>query len=63
MTARDHLARHAAAWQETKQAADDQRERVRAYVLMAHRDEGVSEVELARIAGVTRMTIRAWLGK
>ena len=63
MSARDRLVKHAATWQETKQAADDQRERVRAYVLMAHRDEHVSEVELARIAGVTRMTIRAWLGK
>lgn len=26
-------------------------------------DEGVSEVEMARLVGVTRMTIRSWLGK
>lgn len=27
------------------------------------RDAGMSEAELARIAGVSRLTVRSWLGK
>lgn len=32
-------------------------------VVRAACDEGMSEVEAAKLAGVTRMTVRAWRGK
>jgi DNA invertase Pin-like site-specific DNA recombinase len=48
----------------TKRAAAERAtEEVRQAVLAALRDGSVSEHEAARVTGVDRMTIRAWLGK
>lgn len=55
----EHLG-HAYAQQRavTDNLRDQLADAVRAAV-----DSGVSEVEAARLAGVSRMTVRSWLGK
>lgn len=50
------------ASQEAQAAADAARGKLRAAVARAHR-LGASEYLLATYAGVTRQTIRSWLGK
>ena len=52
----------AAAWREDETALLCSRDALIDEVKSAHQ-QGVSEYELARRAGVTRQTIRAWLGK
>ena len=47
----------------TRKAADDAFEQARAVAIEAISDGIVSEHEAARILGLNRMTIRAWLGK
>lgn len=59
MTALERAAeRYAAATAERNKARDLLSDAVRAAV-----QDGMTEVEAARVAGVDRMTIRAWLGK
>jgi hypothetical protein len=43
--------------------ADEQRELLKDRVIDAVTEGGMAEAEAARLAGVTRMTVRAWLGK
>jgi transposase len=52
----------AQAWQHDQRKADEQRGRLIAAVRAAHAN-GVSEYALAKAAGVTRNTVRSWLGK
>lgn len=49
---------HAANRRRVKESRDELRDAVRQAV-----GAGMSEVEAARVAGVTRMTVRSWLGK
>lgn len=49
---------HAANVRRMKESRDELRDAVREAV-----KAGMTEVEAAKLAGVTRMTIRAWLGK
>lgn len=62
MTGTTELAKRAAALQRARQRVTEATEAVRAAVVEAVAG-GMSEVEAARQAGVTRMTVRAWLGK
>ena len=49
---------HAANRQRLQESRDELRGAVREAV-----KHGMTEVEAAKLAGVTRMTVRAWLGK
>lgn len=44
-------------------SADDEKQQLRDRVVAAVLSGHVSEAEAARLAGVTRMTVRSWLGK
>jgi uncharacterized protein YjcR len=47
-------------------AANDKRTEARDALrdqVIAARSEGMSEVEMAKVCGVSRMTVRGWLGK
>ena len=52
----------AATYQAATEALRAARDDLRAAVIEAA-ESGTPETQLAKIAGVTRMTIRAWLGK
>jgi DNA invertase Pin-like site-specific DNA recombinase len=52
----------AKAHREDRQRAKESREELRTAVRRAV-NSGMTEVETAKLAGVTRMTVRAWLGK
>lgn len=56
------LAEAAAAYGTAKRAAREAQPRLAQAVQIAVAN-GISEAETARLAGVTRMTVRAWLGK
>jgi hypothetical protein len=43
--------------------ADQERDFLKDHVVVAVRDEGMSELQASKLAGVTRQTVRAWLGK
>lgn len=58
----DKLAQLAAARADTKEAYDKQTRLLRNAVLNALK-AGHSEVQVARVAGVDRMTVRKWAGK
>lgn len=49
--------------EQAQRALDDVMQRLRARVLTALRDEDRAEAEVARAAGVDRMTVRKWAGK
>jgi hypothetical protein len=46
-----------------KASADNEKEQLKNRVVMAVLSGHVSEAEAARLAGITRMTVRAWVGK
>ena len=52
----------AARWKRAKAKQEAERARLVLAASEAH-DAGVSETQLAREAGVDRMTVRRWLGK
>lgn len=56
------LAACAEADHAAQDLADDARRALRAAVTVLV-EEGMSESEAARMAGVTRMTVRSWMGK
>lgn len=56
------LTRAAKRYAAARQAMQQERNRLRAEVELAAAN-GTPETELARLAGVDRMTIRSWLGK
>jgi transposase len=58
----DEIRFRADKWREYQAVADSQRLTLIAAVRAAHAN-GVSEYALAKAAGVTRNTVRSWLGK
>jgi len=56
------LKMHARSWRDAQALADERRDDVIELVRFANQ-AGMSEYALADAAGVTRMTIRNWLGK
>lgn len=61
-TAREQLDASATLYQFSRKETSLRRERLKASVRAAVA-EGMSEVQAAKVAGVTRMTVRSWLGK
>lgn len=59
---RELLAVDAARFAEARAAVERAKFDLKARVLIAHCD-GVPEAEIARLAGVDRMTVRKWVGK
>lgn len=59
---RDALQRDGAQLADARHAVDLATMQLRGAVLSANLD-GIPEAEIARLAGVDRMTIRKWLGK
>ena len=58
----DRLTEAAKRYASDRARAKRSRDNLRDLVYLATRD-GMTEVEAHKLAGVTRMTIRAWLGK
>lgn len=56
------LERAARAYSKAQAARDEARDALADAVRHAAAD-GMAEAEIARVAGVNRMTVRAWLGK
>lgn len=61
-TDRERIQRLSVAYTRTRHLEEETRSELRAAVLDLI-EHGTSEVEAARLAGVTRMTIRSWQGK
>jgi DNA-directed RNA polymerase specialized sigma24 family protein len=62
MTPAERIAGTASARQSALDLVAEHTDRLRKAVVAAVKD-GMSESEAARLAGVTRMTVRSWLGK
>lgn len=59
---RADLIKAAERYATDRERARKSRDHLRNLVYLCHR-RGMTEVEAARLAGVSRMTVRAWLGK
>lgn len=60
---RDSIGYYARRRKTFQDRADEETQRLRDVVEAGYSVHGMTETELAKLAGVTRATVRSWLGK